>query len=134
MKTIYVVTSGSYSDYSINGLFSTLEKAQAFMDKNKSELCCDQGDIEEWNLDELVKYTSKTVWFCKLGTKSGTILRERRHEKSCPPRYTSSRGDKIYVWSESSVSPEHAHKLAVEKRQEVLRLQDLAQKLARKPK
>ncbi len=123
MKTIYVVTLGCYSDYSINGLFSTPEKARAFIEKNKIDLCCGQRDIEEWELDELVKHTAKTVWFSKIDIDSGDIGSEKSYQKSCPPRYTTADTNSVHAWSTSSVSQEHARKLAVEKRQEVLRLQ-----------
>ena len=33
METIYIVTSGEYSDYGINGVFTTEEKAQSYNDK-----------------------------------------------------------------------------------------------------
>ena len=32
MDNVYVVTHGSYSDYQIDGIFSTKEKAQEFID------------------------------------------------------------------------------------------------------
>ena len=47
MDKIYVVTSGSYSDYEIDGVFSDKEMAQAF---------CDQfqlGEVEEYNLNPI---------------------------------------------------------------------------------
>jgi hypothetical protein len=124
MKTVYVVTSGEYSDYGLNGLFSTPEKAQAFMDKNKIELCCGRGQIEEWELDELVKHTTKTVWFCRISIHNGDLNWEYNSEVSCPPRYKEVHTNRIHAWARSSISQKHAHKLAVEKRQEVLRLRE----------
>jgi hypothetical protein len=55
MTTIYAVSSGSYSDYSIVALFSTRELAQTFMDRH------DRGhdawnEIEEFALDEGVEH------------------------------------------------------------------------------
>lgn len=49
MKKVYVLTRGSYSDYSIVGIFSTRGKADAF----KNVINCVDGynDLEEWELD-----------------------------------------------------------------------------------
>lgn len=44
--TVYMVTSGIYSDYEVRGIFSTRAKAEAFCD-GRSE--CDWFDVE---LDE----------------------------------------------------------------------------------
>lgn len=48
MATIYIVTSGSYSDYGIDAVFSSEENAQTFIDQNSPFL--DMG-IEEYELD-----------------------------------------------------------------------------------
>lgn len=47
MTTIYIVTDGSYSDYGIRSVFSSKERAQAYIDER-----CKSGDIEEWGLDD----------------------------------------------------------------------------------
>ena len=49
---IYVVTSGEYSDYGINALFSTKELAQLYMDKF-NEPYSGYNDIMECEVDEL---------------------------------------------------------------------------------
>ncbi|HET8908135.1 MAG TPA: hypothetical protein VFN11_14345 [Ktedonobacterales bacterium] len=54
MTTIYIVTSGTYSDYSINGVFDSQEKAQAFIDYGlRVDLFSsyDKPHIEEWELN-----------------------------------------------------------------------------------
>lgn len=57
MEKVYIVTSGQYSDYGINAVFSSKEKAQEFI-KN-----CEKIDnwiyrglyyIEEWDLDKSI--------------------------------------------------------------------------------
>ncbi len=45
MATVYIVTSGSYSDYGINRVFSTREKAESWAGPLGYE-------IEEWELDD----------------------------------------------------------------------------------
>lgn len=42
IKTIYVVTSGEYSDYRIEGVFTDKDKAEAFADRNP------EYEIEEY--------------------------------------------------------------------------------------
>lgn len=56
---IYVVTSGDYSDYGINAIFSTLEGAEEYIKiatKFKwGSSYCNTFDIEEWEMDKNVK-------------------------------------------------------------------------------
>jgi len=49
---IYVVTSGQYSDYGINGVFTVKEKAQKYVDiYNACEADYDSARIEEYEAD-----------------------------------------------------------------------------------
>ena len=48
---IYVVTSGCYSDFHINAMFSTREKAQKYIDAAKFDDCDDINGIDEWDVD-----------------------------------------------------------------------------------
>jgi len=54
-KIVYLVSSGEYSDYSINGAFSSREKAQAFIEHEQKRQASaryrDSYDIEEYVLD-----------------------------------------------------------------------------------
>lgn len=50
MDKVFVVTSGEYSDYGIDAIFSTKELAQTFIKSFKADGWHDM-DIEEWNLD-----------------------------------------------------------------------------------
>ena len=45
MNTVYIVTSGCYSDYSIDAVFSTREAAEAYIGTKTNR------DIEEWQVD-----------------------------------------------------------------------------------
>jgi len=52
---VFVVTEGEYSDFDINSMWSTREKAQAYIDKRlpfKSYGGINEG-IEEWELDSV---------------------------------------------------------------------------------
>lgn len=56
MEKIYIVTSGEYSDYGINAVFSTKEKAQEFRQQHGTDF-----SIEVYDIDEEVKKETK-VW------------------------------------------------------------------------
>jgi hypothetical protein len=55
MTKVYVVTSGEYSDYGITAIFSTNEKAEAFMTEqikfSTDMLSRDNYNIEVWEID-----------------------------------------------------------------------------------
>jgi len=51
----YVVTTGSYSDYTIDSIFSTKEKAEAYKDlysRSDEYDASDVNDIEEYEIDD----------------------------------------------------------------------------------
>lgn len=53
---VYLITSGEYSDYSVDHVFSTEEKAQAFLDKHnkfRHIYGAEYNDIEEYEVDEI---------------------------------------------------------------------------------
>lgn len=56
-KKIYIVTSGKYSDYSINAVFTTKEKAVDYVEQHGT--CY---NVEEYDLDE--KAEKKTQLWC----------------------------------------------------------------------
>ncbi len=47
---VYVVTSGSYSDYSIDRVYATKAEAERFVDARKQTYDADYYEIEEWPL------------------------------------------------------------------------------------
>lgn len=60
-KKIYIVTSGEYSDYRINAVFTTKEKAVDYVEQHGTDY-----NIEEYNLDEDVKKKTQlwNIVFC----------------------------------------------------------------------
>lgn len=58
MTKVYIVTSGEYSDYRINKVFSSLEKAEKYCarvnvkDDGYSDYYCNLCYVEEFNLDD----------------------------------------------------------------------------------
>lgn len=51
MKKVFVVTSGQYSDYGVDAIFTTKELAENFINAFKSDSSYDEKNIEEWDLD-----------------------------------------------------------------------------------
>lgn len=84
MNTVYAVSSGSYSDYHIEAVFSTREKAQAYIDSFGELPSYDVKDIEEWGLDpECIKPRDGYTWYnVHLSIKTGDVLRiDRRSQQ-----------------------------------------------------
>ena len=67
-KKVYVVTSGEYSDYGIEGIFDSREKAEEYINHSAST---ELNDIEEYNLNELKPDKSEKVF--KLRSKFDEI-------------------------------------------------------------
>ena len=59
---IYVVTSGSYSDYGIRGVFTTRENAQQYIDADRSDGYDSYNDIEEYTLNENISLLRSGVY------------------------------------------------------------------------
>lgn len=57
---VYIVTSGNYSDYTIRGVFSSMEGAKAY--KNT----IDDAQIETYDMDTITHYKSLDVGFIML--------------------------------------------------------------------
>lgn len=68
-KKIYIVTSGEYSDYGIEAVFSTKEKANEYVQQNGTEY-----HVEEYDLDEEVVKETK-LWFIEFEMESQEIKR-----------------------------------------------------------
>jgi len=65
MSNVYVVTHGSYSDYIIEAVFSTREKAERFQGERECE-------IEEWELDpEVYDFPPGHQRYCVTMRKDG---------------------------------------------------------------
>lgn len=60
-KKIYIVTSGEYSEYEINAVFTTRKKAEEYVQQHGTDY-----NIEEYNLDEEVEKKTQlwSIVFC----------------------------------------------------------------------
>lgn len=132
MTTVYVVTSGSYSDYRIKGIFSTRAKAETYISQCRaSEACWDKdfNDIVEWLLNHELEECEYTRYSCGVALDDGSLL-ERKYSqqiwglpesKSYIAENVPAYGGRGIARAESHKSQEHAFKLAVEARQKWLR-------------
>ncbi len=125
---VYIVTSGAYSDYQINAVFSTREKAESFVNGGT-----DLYSIEEFPLDDYGEESVHKVWSARINAE-GIVYTDETHEikdstcrgKTYPmtsytPEYCVGKPHISVGVAESCVSAEHALKLAVEARQAWLR-------------
>ena len=74
-KKIYIVTSGEYSDYEIDAVFTTKEKAVDYVEQHGT--CY---DIEEYNLDEEVEKKTQ-LWCIEFCVEDGKLC------EACPSSY-----------------------------------------------
>jgi hypothetical protein len=108
MTTVYIVTSGEYSDYGIRAVFSTPELAQRYAKVIRD------GEIEEWSLDEMVDAEMRTIYGAYV-EKDGTLNPRNSFKTIESSRHTDSfvhMDGTCCAWS--AVSQEHADKLAIE--------------------
>jgi hypothetical protein len=132
---IYIVTSGAYSSYGINSVFSTREKAETYI-KNMPHKD-DTERIEEFTVDEEDCAMVHVIYSATIRLKDGVITRkgsvehygskaelEQPRSWSVPHHPVPEHLQNIvesFVEVSSLVSQEHAVKLAVEHRQRWLR-------------
>lgn len=113
MKTIYVCTSGSYSDYSIRGVFDNEELAKDFC----SKFGC---NIEEYTLNPFAKQLRKGYdpFFVHM-TKEGDTVQIHREDSAYgfenDFNYGFDVNKNMYVHCFAS-SAQHAIKIANERR------------------
>jgi hypothetical protein len=77
-KTIYVVTTGEYSDYGIVAMFTTKEDAQRFIDVCGERPYSSFNDIEEYELDASVPQIRKgfSPWWVQMDEHGNTFNAE----------------------------------------------------------
>lgn len=131
MSKVFVVTHGAYSDYCIDAIFSTKEKAEEYVVKYNETNSYDKGEITEWDLDEMENAELITqTWSCRINLNTGDITHEKPNEYKLVVKQ-GERGDTstdkaipgfdVHGMATSYISAEHARKLAVELRQKWLR-------------
>ena len=117
MTIVYMVSedAGCYDESSPLGLFSTREKAETFINGFSGY------DVEEWELDEELNKTVKTVWACIMTIVTGPVFSEWHYHNPCKEGYEKATNDEASVYAYSAVSQAHCIEVAETKRQEALR-------------
>lgn len=147
---VYIVTSGSYSDLRIDGIFSSRKRAQNYINKCELEMkkankefylsgCpSDFNGIEARELNAELKECSYKVWYTSLILDDGSASGEKEGAKQLwgIPKNEIMISEKAPFLSGRSIvrvssikSAVHARKLAVEARQKWLREKDLEELL-----
>lgn len=126
---LYTVWSGEYSDRGMNGIFSTREFAEAYVEEHnrKDSGEWDKADVIEYELDEKAGNIVRDHWRCCLSFEGHLISQDTGkglaslHEQGHGNEGTWCGSFRFY--GHSLVSAEHALKLAAESRQAHLREQ-----------
>lgn len=76
---VYLVTSGCYSDYLVEGVFSTEEKALEYIEIGREDYSCNgEAHIEAYEVDE---WKPRDIfWRVRFDGKSGDLIEARRIE------------------------------------------------------
>ena len=116
-KKIYIVTSGEYSDYFINAVFSTKEKAEEYIQQHGTDY-----RIEEYVVDEEIKKENK-LWHIAFDIKNNNLQSAHSHtmndfnikyRDTCQLQYSVSNGLSI-VFSLEADTMDRAIKVAKER-------------------
>jgi len=127
MKTIYLVTSGEYSDYHVEACFSSKEKADVYIQKFDKVHSFTIAQIETYHLDdpEIDALVIKPEWCARVNLVTGEIFEDGSTDMLAQPHKRGKSHAPIigynHVISRSYTSQKHANKLAVEARQKWLR-------------
>lgn len=73
---VFIVTSGTYSGYTIQAVFSTKEKAQEFINNRGDD---GFNEIEEYEMDEPCERETSIYW-CSVDTETNEITVESRND------------------------------------------------------
>lgn len=87
MDKVYIITYGDYSDYSICAVFSTIDKAEEYIQQHGNAF-----RIEEYSLDEDVKQSE--IWIVEIGISTHKV----KQCESCSDNWSSERVDKFRVF------------------------------------
>ena len=112
MKSVYIVTAGEYSDYSIRAVFSNKANAKRFAEANQTEWY--EFRVEEYLLDNVETQPGDRCYFGRVA-KSGELFDIRTSYCDADELYKVQRDLKgnyyTYVMSKSE---EHASKSIVD--------------------
>ena len=109
MGKIYLMTTGEYSDYSMEGAFSSEEKLRQFAEMNNTSIY----NIEEHDLDPYEKYYgNRKLYFVRM-RKDGSVFEVRKTWYDGTDGFDANGRMYIYCYA---TDEKHAVKIANEKR------------------
>lgn len=114
---IYAVTNGSYSDYRIEGIYSTKEKAE-----EAHKLYASENDIEEYDLDALPEHPPGMLRYYVKMDAAGNVGECKIEDASSMPKwkwspYGDGKSVGFNMWAEDET---HAVKSANEIRAQII--------------
>ena len=120
--TVYVVTSGEYSDYSIRAIFTTRERAEAFCDEYNVAVRGDYGskaEIEVWEADQ-PREQLPPAWYVQIDTSGKVVYSEysTSDTPNKPPHHNKTRDREVFTGC--GITEEHARRSAEELRRQTL--------------
>jgi hypothetical protein len=117
-RLVWVVTAGEYSDYHIEGVFTSRAAAEEYVLGHNEGL----ERVEEYVLDCLSDWQRGPVYPVAISLDTGHVrpLGERTQFRHRDRVIVEEQGEQLMV--ASTRSEEHATKVAIEKRQEWLRM------------
>ena len=126
---IFIVTSGEYSDYGINAVFSTKENAEKYIGTIYSS---DRIEIEEWGVDEDMALINKirsgeiAVYMVSM-FKNGNIEKIKKEEPLAVRWIKVALAGEYSLWTENRLgmwviakNEKHAIKIVNEKRVQLI--------------
>lgn len=130
MKKIYIVTSGEYSDYGINGVFETKELAQAYIEMlGNPKGWSSEMQVEEHDLNPYKNYIKEGLKpFLIFIHKNGNVTKAEIAQYGLKPSTTISFSYNksqmiVFCWAKDK---QHAIKIANEKRAKIIALNQWA--------
>jgi hypothetical protein len=119
--TVYVVTTGEYSDYGIKAIFSAKELAEKYV----ADCLTDKYDfpaIVEWELDTEIGKVKRTCFRCEMpGGRCWSYETIALPTLRVPENHIDDLQHLGKFVANSYVSEDHARKLAIEEHQRRLR-------------
>lgn len=134
MATVYVVTSGDYSDYRIRAIYSDNAVADKFCEEQNKCQHYSHFSVEPWDVDAKPVPIAKKTWSYTLYLNSGIVCDLREGMNLCKDNETtrimsggvSREKDCLLVYKNVCVmsfeSQDHAYKVATEIYQNFLRV------------
>lgn len=122
MSKIYIVTSGSYSDYHICSVFSTKKDANGFVGSFAKDKY-DNFRVEEYELDEFKDQIKnhRSLYFVRMKENGDTLEIEKRstfyRDGCCENMFDVEKNLIMEVWADDE---KHAVKIVNEKRVQLI--------------